>query len=98
VALLGEAAYLWTLAQEKQPTRKDTTMSKCKPKVGTTIQTIQNTKIAIVDSTELVAGQSTRFVYVRIPYEELRDNKDVIKAFQGIVEISSEEEGETTEE
>lgn len=73
-------------------------MSKCKPGVGMTIQSIKDTEIAIIDSTEIVAGQSTRFVYVRIPYDELRDNKEVIKAFQGIVEISSREEGDTTDE
>jgi len=73
-------------------------MSKCRPWGGHTILSIGDTKIAIIDATETAGGQSTRYVYVRIPYEELRDNKEVIKAFQGIVEISTTEEGETAKE
>ena len=72
-------------------------MSKCKPTTGASLRELKESQVALIDATEIIAGEIQRFVYIRIPYEELRDNKEVIKAFQGIVEIASIEDDKSEE-
>lgn len=70
-------------------------MSKCKPGAGSGARALKNSKLTIIDSTEkALDGKSMRYVYVRVPYEELRDNKEVIKLLQDIVVITSVEDEE----
>jgi hypothetical protein len=69
-------------------------MSKCKPTPKDELKALEAVGVTMTDTTETRKGVTSRFVTIKIPYEALRDNKDVQIAFQDIVFISTEDPDE----
>ena len=59
-------------------------MSKCKPTQGIKLQELSDKGVSMHD--EVIEG--TRFVSIKVPYESLRDDKQVQIAFQDLVSIA----------
>ena len=69
-------------------------MSKCRPTRGTGALSVEKAGVTVRDVRErdTATNEESRFVEIRIPYESLRDNKDVQILFQDIVYIATEED------
>ncbi len=66
-------------------------MSKCKPKQGPAMALLSSAGVFLTDEVEEVNGQPQRIVSVKVPYEALRDNAEVQKAFAGLVTLHIED-------
>ncbi len=68
-------------------------MSKCRPTRGTGALTVESVGVTVRDIRErdTATNEERRIVQIQIPYESLRDNKEVQILFQDIVYIATEE-------
>lgn len=71
-------------------------MSKCRPKPTATLLALENAGVSLTDITSIKkdstrSDKTNRDVVITIPYEALRDDKDVQLAFQDLVTISTTE-------
>jgi hypothetical protein len=71
-------------------------MSKCRPTTTSNTLSIESAGVVVRDIRErdTATNEERRFVEIRIPYESLRDNKEVQILFQDIVYIATEEDPE----
>lgn len=68
-------------------------MSKCKPTRGTAFAALEKFGVEMSDNTVTTRGVTSRTVTISIPYEALRDVKEIQIAFQDLVYIHTEEDG-----
>lgn len=71
-------------------------MSKCRPGATDKLLSLESAGVSLTDETSVeknTRAESTtkRNVVISIPYEALRDNKEVQLAFQDLVVISTKE-------
>lgn len=66
-------------------------MSKCRPQPTPKLQQLEQFGIELTDMSVTKGSRTARNVVITIPYEALRDEKDVQIAFQDLVTISSTE-------
>lgn len=69
-------------------------MSKCKPTPKPSLEALEVVGVTMTDTTTVQKGKTNRFVTIQIPYEALRDNKEVQIAFQDLVYIRTTESDE----
>ena len=69
-------------------------MSKCKPTPRELLKELEKVGVTMTDTTTIQNEVTNRFVTIKIPYEALRDNKEVQIAFQDLVYIRTTEPDE----
>lgn len=72
-------------------TKGEKSMSKCTPTPTTGLQALECAGVKMIDTTTKSRGETNHFVTIQIPYEALRDNKEVQIAFQDLVYIATSE-------
>jgi hypothetical protein len=78
------------LEHSPRPPARRPTVSKCKPKEGLQLNALSAAGVRLEDYTETVDGAEQRTVAIKIPYDALREDPDVQRAFADLVTIATD--------